>query len=67
MIDVKAVWEELKVTLPLALFVVALTAVLTDSSWPETLALAGSMLLFVIIWDASRVLWRKQRERHRSA
>ena len=66
-IDVKAVWKELKVGLPLALFIVVMIAVLTRSSWSSTLVLAGSMLLFVIIWETISVLWRKQRTRHRSA
>ncbi len=67
MIDVKDVRNELKTAIPLALLIVAVIAVLTWSSWLSTLALAGSMLLFVVMWETIKVLWRKQRTNHRGA
>ena len=67
MIDVKAVWEELKGTLLLGLVMVAIISIAAENSWFDTLKLAGAVLLFVIIWDTTRVLWRKHRTGRRSA
>lgn len=61
----RAVWKELKITLPIAAFIVTFVAVASNLSWLSALAFAGGILLFVVIWDTLRVLWRK-RVRHRS-
>ena len=66
-VDMKAVWDGLKGTLPIAIVIVALIAITTESSWPQTLGLAGSILLFVITWDTTKVLSRKRRAHRRSA
>ena len=54
----KAVWKELKITLPIAAFVVTFVAVTWNSSW-LSLAFAGGILLFVVIWDTLGVLWQR--------